>query len=113
VFIATADGGPAQFIAVTMTFKRMTSGRPWFQLSHLAGLGLLGVVGIWGLLAEPSRLLLGGGIGIALLTVAVWEWGSYHGGWAERGMPQPEFFRRRAEAKLAKVEGSPSGDERA
>jgi len=39
----------------------------------------------------------------------VWEWGSYHGGWAERGMPQPEFFRRRAEAKLAKVEGSPDG----
>ena len=113
LFIGTAVGGPALFVVGTMTFKRMTSGRPWFPLSHLFGLGMLGLVAVWGLLAEPTRLVLGGGIGVALLTVAVWEWGSYHGGWAERGMPQPEFFRRRAEAKLAKVEGSPSGDDRA
>jgi low temperature requirement protein LtrA len=113
LFIGTAVGGPALFVVGTMTFKRMTSGRPWFPLSHLFGLGMLGLVAVWGLLAEPTRLVLGGGIGVALLTVAVWEWGSYHGGWAERGMPQPEFFRRRAEAKLAKVEGSPFGDDRA
>lgn len=111
LFVGTAVGGPALFLAGTMAFKRMTSGRPWFPLSHTVGLGLLAVVALWGLLAEPNRLLLGGGIGAALLTVAVWEWGSFHGGWVERGMPQPEFLRRRAEARLAKVEGSPDGDD--
>ena len=31
----------------------------------------------------PALLFAGAGQGV-LLAVAVWEWGSYHGGWRER-----------------------------
>lgn len=35
------------------------------------------------------------------MTVCVWEWGSFNGGWLERGVPIPQSLRERAERKVA------------
>lgn len=42
-----------------------------------------------------------GAILVALVTVCVWEWGSFNGGWLERGVPIPQSLRERAERKVA------------
>lgn len=99
--IASGVGGPALFLAGTMLFKRVTSNRPWLPFSHIVGLSLFGVLALaaWPLHLPP--LVVGGASAAILLLVAVWEWGSYHGGWVERGLPQPAFLRRRGERLMA------------
>jgi low temperature requirement protein LtrA len=82
--IAALLGGALLFVGGTMVFKRLTGGQGWWPLSHLAGLGLFALYGLWGFAARPEPLLLHASATGLFILVAVWEWGSYHGGWAER-----------------------------
>ena len=83
-YIAALIGGAMLFIGGTMIFKRMTSGKPWWPLSHLAGLGLFALLGIWAALAHAEPLTLHLAATGLFVVIAVWEWGSFHGGWVER-----------------------------
>ena len=82
--IATLLGGAFLFIGGTMVFKRLTSQQAWWPLWHLAGLGLFALYGLWALALQPEPLLLHSAATALFIVIAVWEWGSYHGGWAER-----------------------------
>ena len=83
-FVGALIGGAFLFLGGTMTFKRMTSSQGYWPLSHLVGLGLFALLGLWGWLAHPQPLALAIAATALLLIVAVWEWGSFHGGWTER-----------------------------
>ena len=94
-------GGMALFLGGTMTFKKISSGRPWYPASHGFGLWLTAVVALWALLVHPPQLALSvAGTGV-FGVVAVWEWGSFHGGWIERmerrGWRLGKALRRRAD----------------
>ena len=104
LFIWTAVGGAAMFLAGVMQFKKMTSGRPWFPLSHLVGLGALAVLAAWGHFFHPQPLWLGMAVVVVLAVVAIWEWGSFHGGWQERGLPVPSMLQARADQRMAEAE---------
>lgn len=67
-----------------MVFKRMTSDSVRWPLSHLAGLGLFALYGAWAIAVRPEPLLLHSAATGLFILVAVWEWGSFHGGWIER-----------------------------
>ena len=82
--IAALLGGAFLFIGGTMAFKRLTSGQGRWPLSHLAGLGLFALYGLWAVALRPQPLVLHAAATALFIIVAVWEWGSYHGGWAER-----------------------------
>ena len=82
--IASLTGGAFLFIGGTMVFKRLTGGGSRWSLSHLAGLGLFALHALWALAVHPEPLLLHAAATALFVLVAVWEWGSYHGGWAER-----------------------------
>jgi low temperature requirement protein LtrA len=79
--ILVAIGGMALFIGGTMTFKRISSGEPWFPLSHQAGLWLTAGLGLAGWLLHPTTLVLAVGGTVTFAVVALWEWVSFHGGW--------------------------------
>ena len=83
-FIAALIAGATLFIGGTMYFKRVTSGQGFFPLSHLAGLSLFLLLGIWGLYARPEPLVLHMAATGLFVIIAIWEWGSFHGGWVER-----------------------------
>jgi low temperature requirement protein LtrA len=83
-FIAALVGGSCLFIGGMMIFKRLTSGQKFWPLSHLAGLILFGLLGGWALLLHPQPLVLHMGATGLFLLIAIWEWGSFHGGWNER-----------------------------
>jgi low temperature requirement protein LtrA len=83
-YIAALIGGAFLFIGGTMIFKRMTSGQPFWPLSHLSGLGLFALLGAWAVIAHPEPLVLHMAATASFLMIAIWEWGSFHGGWAER-----------------------------
>ena len=83
-FIASLAGGAFLFIGGTMLFKRLTSGESFWPLSHLVGLGLFALLGLWALVARPEPLHLHMAATGLFIVVAVWEWGSFHGGWADR-----------------------------
>ena len=83
-YIAAVIGGALLFISGTMLFKRMTSGQHFWPLSHCAGLLLFGLLGLWAVVGHPEPVALHLGATFCFLIVAVWEWGSFHGGWAER-----------------------------
>ena len=72
------------FIGGNMIFKRITSPQGWWPLSHLVGLGLFAAFGAWALLAHPAPLTLHLTATALFLVIAIWEWGSFHGGWLER-----------------------------
>ncbi len=83
-YIAALIGGAMLFIGGTMIFKRQTSGQQFWPLSHLAGLILFAFLGGWAIIAHPQPLLLHAAATGLFLIIAVWEWGSFHGGWQER-----------------------------
>lgn len=83
-FLAALLGGALLFILGTMAFKRATSPIGRFPLSHLAGVGLFALVGAWAWLGHPEPLALHAATTAAFVVIAIWEWGSYHGGWIER-----------------------------
>ena len=83
-YVAAIVSGALLFIGGTMIFKRMTSGQSFWPLSHCVGLGLFALLGAWAYLAHPSPLSLHLAATGIFLIIAVWEWGSFHGGWIER-----------------------------
>ena len=83
-FVALVAGGMALFVWGNMSFKRISSGNPWYPLSHGIGLGLAALIAVWGFATSPPHLELATASTLALVTVALWEWGSFHGGWIER-----------------------------
>ncbi len=62
-------GGPALFLLGNILFKRSMAGR--LPLSHLVGLGLLGLLSLASDSLAP--LWLGGAVTLVLLLVAAWE----------------------------------------
>jgi low temperature requirement protein LtrA len=83
-YIAAIIGGALLFIGGTMLFKRLTSGQSFWPLSHVAGLFLFALLGAWATLAHPEPLALHLAATGLFLIIAIWEWGSFHGGWVER-----------------------------
>ena len=83
-FVALVAGGMALFVWGNMSFKRISSSNPWYPLSHGIGLGLAALIAVWGFATSPPHLELATASTLALVTVALWEWGSFHGGWIER-----------------------------
>ena len=82
--IAALIGGALLFIGGTGLFKRMTSGQPHWPLSHVAGLSAFALLGAWAYLAHPQPLALHLAATALFIAIAIWEWGSFHGGWIER-----------------------------
>ncbi|MCB2061176.1 MAG: low temperature requirement protein A [Novosphingobium sp.] len=80
-FIVVLAGGAALFLLGTMVFKRLTSDRPWFPLSHIGGLCLLAALAVWGGIGRPDRLSMTIALTLVFALVAFWEWVSFHGGW--------------------------------
>jgi low temperature requirement protein LtrA len=83
-YIAALVGGAMLFIGGTGLFKRMTSGQSHWPLSHASGLILFALLGAWAYLAHPEPLALHLTATAIFIVIAVWEWGSFHGGWLER-----------------------------
>ena len=83
-FLGVAITGAALFIGGLAGFKRISSGNLWFPASHIYGLCALVPLVLWGWLAHPRTLAFYGAIVILFGVIAVWEWGSFHGGWIER-----------------------------
>jgi low temperature requirement protein LtrA len=83
-FLAVILTGALMFIGGTGLFKRLTSPNRWFPLSHMVGLGLFGLLGLaaWQFHWQPLAVAIGAS-GLFVI-IAVWEWGSFHGGWSER-----------------------------
>jgi low temperature requirement protein LtrA len=84
LLISSLLGGAFLFIGGTMAFKWLTSGQGLWPLSHLVGLGLFALHGLWALAVHPPPLLLHAVTTVVFVVIAVWEWGSFHGGWVER-----------------------------
>lgn len=81
VYLGALIGGLALFLAGNLAFKWATAGRPYPPFSHLVGLLLTALLGLWGWLGHPDPLTLGAASVGLLVTVALWEWLSLHGGW--------------------------------
>jgi low temperature requirement protein LtrA len=81
VYLASLIGGIALFLTGTAAFKWVTSGGPYPPFSHIVGLLLTGALGLWGWLGHPEPLVLGAASVALLITVALWEWFSLHGGY--------------------------------
>ena len=82
--VVAGGGGLIAYLASLAAFKRMSSPQGYAPLSHLIGLVLLlGLVGSAYFVRWTATGFTGGCDGV-LLVVAVWEWGSFHGGWQER-----------------------------
>jgi low temperature requirement protein LtrA len=101
VFVTVVGVGSALFLGGTMMFKRLTSGMPWMPASHFYGLWFTAAVALWGWLAAPSHLALSNAQTMVFVIVAIWEWGSFHGGWLDaierRFGPLGRLMRRRLE----------------
>lgn len=112
-FLLVTASGMALFLFGTMSFKRISSGNNWYPLSHIMGLWLVGALVLWGWIAHPPTLYLYMGVTVTFGLVALWEWGSYHGGWVDR-MEQRGWWlgrvtRRWTEWRLAKHRRKASG----
>jgi low temperature requirement protein LtrA len=83
-YTAAVIGGAFLFVGGAGLFKRMTSPIQQWPLSHLVGLGLFALLGVWALLAHPQPLRLHLAATGLFILIALWEWGSFHGGWVER-----------------------------
>ncbi len=80
-FVAATLGGALLFLIGNMGFKKSTNDRRFPPFSHMIGCALLIAAGVaaWTLHWQPIAL---GIAAFAVLAVtAIWEWGSYHGGW--------------------------------
>jgi low temperature requirement protein LtrA len=83
-FIMALLGGALLFICGTMLFKRLTSGQSFWPLSHCVGLILFALLGMWAYVVHPEPLLVHALATASFILIAIWEWGSFHGGWIER-----------------------------
>ena len=109
-FVAVVVGGTMLFIGGLAGFKRISSGNSWFPASHLYGLCIALVIGLWGLLAHPASLTLFAVVTLLFAGIALWEWVSFHGGWIERleardlwlGHAMRRRYNRRRARRLAR-----------
>lgn len=110
-FLIVTLSGAVLFIAGLAGFKRISSGNPWFPASHAYGLYLVPILAAWGWLAHPPGLVLYAAVTVLFGAIAIWEWGSFHGGWLER-MERSDWWiahqmrrriDRRREQRLAKA----------
>jgi low temperature requirement protein LtrA len=76
--------GMIAFLVGVGLFKRPASALSNFPLSHTIGLGLFAALGLAAWLVGLSAIVLVALSNAILLSVATWEWVSYHGGWTER-----------------------------
>lgn len=83
-FLLVTAAGMALFLFGTMNFKRISSGHSWYPMSHLGGLWLIGGMALWGWHAHPATVYFYMVSSAIFCLVALWEWGSFHGGWVER-----------------------------
>lgn len=79
-------GGAMLFLFGNLGFKWSTSGRRFPPFSQLLGLILLAAIAVGAALAGWNALQIGMAVLAALIVTALWEWGSFHGGW-QRWMP--------------------------
>ena len=84
--ILTQCGGLVTFLVGLGLFKRFSNALGNFPLSHNVGIALLLGLGGWAWWHPLPATGFAGAAVMALGVVAVWEWGSYHGGWRERLM---------------------------
>ena len=82
--ILTLCGGNALFLVGLAGFKAYSSPLQNLPLSHGVASLLFAVLGAWGWFGRASTLPLAGAAVAILALTAVWEWGSFHGGWKER-----------------------------
>jgi low temperature requirement protein LtrA len=82
--IAAGGGGLIVYLGAVALFKRTSSPRGNAPLSHLVGLALVIALIAAGRLVEWSAVGFAIACDLVLLIVAIWEWGSFHGGWQER-----------------------------
>jgi len=80
-FLATSIGGPLLFLIGNMAFKKATTDRPLPPFSHLLGSAALLAVGAAAWFGHWQPLTLGFAVFAVLVFTAIWEWGSFHGGW--------------------------------
>ena len=106
-YIASLVGGAFLFIGGAMLFKRLTSGQTFWPLSHLAGLGMFALYGVWAVVTHPEPLVLHAVATALFIVIAVWEWGSFHGGWRERWATFRKRTPKRDEAPTAADETIP------
>ena len=104
-FVAVVFAGTVLFLSGLAAFKRISSGNPWYPASHTYGLGLATVIAGLSWLLHPSGLILIGATAALFVLIAVWEWGSFHGGWLEpmerRGWRLGTVIRARIEKRQA------------
>lgn len=82
--IVAQCGGALAFLGSLGLFKRQGSRFGNFPLSHWIGMALLALLAAWAWIWPMAALAFAGWSVAALALVAVWEWGSFHGGWQER-----------------------------
>lgn len=106
--VLVQTGGALLFLTGLGLFKRFSNTLGNFPMSHLIAVGGFIALGVTAWLTPLSTLSFAHWGGAILLLAAVWEWVSYHGGWAERavaiGLPVPQAMLDRAEARRARVE---------
>lgn len=108
LFLWALVGSGFLFLGGVMVFKRMTSGSSFWPLSHLVGLGLYALVGLWGFFGHPQPLWLAMAAASVFVIVAVWEWVSYNGGWIERierhGGERGKAWKQWSDQRVERVE---------
>ncbi len=108
--LAIVIGGTVLFLGGLAGFKRISSGNPWFPASHAYGLYALVPLALWGWLAHPPSLIFFAALVGIFAVIAVWEWGSFNGGWLERmerrnwwlGRAMRRELERRRDKRLAR-----------
>jgi low temperature requirement protein LtrA len=112
-FVLALAGGMALFVWGNMAFKRITSASGFYPLSHGVGLALTLAIAAWGFALHPPQLALAAASTLALAAIALWEWGSFHGGWVERmearGWRLGAVLRRRIDRRRAEREARAAG----
>ena len=104
-FVLVVFAGTVLFVAGLAGFKRISSDKPWYPASHVYGLGIATAIALIGLVFHPPTLILFTATTALFVLVAVWEWGSFHGGWLEpmeqRGWWLGKMLRARVEKRRA------------
>lgn len=104
--LAIVVSGSLLFIGGLAGFKRISSGNPWFPASHVYGLFAMIPITLWGWLGHPPGLVFYAVVIAVFVLIAVWEWGSFHGGWLERmerrNMWFGRYLRQRLDARRAR-----------
>ena len=76
----------AGLVAHSERMRRATvqSGRIFDDNWIFANCSLFALLGMWGWLAHPQPIVLALAAATLFVVIAVWEWGSFHGGWIDR-----------------------------